>query len=104
VLTPDIGAIAYKTDLLVIDMLGLADPYVARHPWGKPFLDYVYYTQPDIIATHQIWLKGTESDPRLLALYVPVYQEWVDWYGLWLGIYVRKDLIEAKPECLHAAH
>jgi hypothetical protein len=70
---PDVGAVAYATDIEIIDLAGLADAYIAKHPAGAAFGTYLFdERQPDIIYTHGPWTQraGLERDPRLLEGYV----------------------------------
>jgi len=99
VLTPDVGGIAYKTDLLIVDLVGLGDRFIARHPSGPAFLDYVLEERrPDIISTHQVWLKGLDLDPRFLERYAPVLIERDEGGRLEEGVFVRRDLA-MPPSC-----
>jgi hypothetical protein len=104
VLTPDIGAIAYKTDLLVIDILGLGDAYIAREDPTLPELaNYVLgKRRPDIIATHS-HLFGLDFDPRFERDYMPAVMEY-DAFGLLTnGFFVRRTLAAGHEQCLEVA-
>jgi hypothetical protein len=97
VLTPDIGAIALNTDFLVIDLAGLGDSYIARHPGGPELADYVFRERrPDIIWTHEVWLRGLDRDPRLQADYTAVVIERDDAGNLLAGAWVRRDILSSE--------
>lgn len=97
VLTPDIGAIAYNTDFLVIDLAGLGDAYIARHPEGPDLADYVFRKRrPDVIWIHQPWLRGLDQDPRLWGDYAPVLIEEDPAGNLFEGAFVRRDLLPSR--------
>lgn len=101
ILTPDIGAFAYNTELQVIDIVGLADAYVARNREGPAFLNYVFEERrPDIIATHAPWFKGIDLDARLAEQYVTYSTQYVDAWRADFIVYVRKDVLEGRPECV----
>ena len=103
VLTPDIGAVAFRTSLLVIDVAGLADSYIARHQAGPDLFEYVFANRrPDIIAIHEFWLIKTAlwSEPRLWSDYVPSTMERDASGRLLEGILVRRDLALVRPDCL----
>jgi hypothetical protein len=100
VLTPDIGAFAYTTDLHVIDIVGLADAYIARNPEGPAFLEYVFETRrPDIIATHAPWFKGVDTDPRLASDYLLYSNHYVEAWRVDFVVWVRADLLVGSPQC-----
>lgn len=100
VLTPDIGATAYKTDLMVIDLAGLSDPYIARHQQGPKLADYVFgERRPDIIFVHQPWVKGLDQDSRMWNDYAPVVIGRDTAGNLTEGIFVRRDLVLVKGAC-----
>lgn len=97
VLTPDIGAIALNTDFLVIDLAGLGDAYIARHPGGPELADYVFRERrPDIIWTHEAWLRGLDWDPRLQADYTAVVIERDGAGNLLAGAWVRRDILSLQ--------
>jgi hypothetical protein len=99
VLTPDIGAFALNTNLRVIDLAGLGDAYIARHPGGPQLAEYVFGDRrPDIIWTHQVWLRGLDRDPRLQTDYTAIVMERDGAGNLVAGAWVRRDiLLAAEP-------
>jgi hypothetical protein len=104
VLTPDIGAISYKTELLVIDILGLGDAYIARQdPTPTELANYVLgQRRPDIVATHS-HLFGLDYDRRWQQDYVPAVLEYDEFHNLTNAFFVRRTLAAGKEHCLEAA-
>ena len=105
VVTPDIGGAAFGTGMSVIDLAGLADTYIARHPAGPLLGNYLFVQRkPDIIWLHRPWgqSSGLDQDPRLRAGYV-AWQEERDPNGvLASGTFVRNDLLLLTTSCLDA--
>jgi hypothetical protein len=111
----DAGVLAYETDLRIIDMIGLNDPYIARLPprlpngiafgygFGKWDTDYVLAQKPTFVQVHLPradwesgnlrtgWIGTDEliNDARFLADY-----DYVDAPGI-QGIFQRKDRLES---------
>jgi hypothetical protein len=105
VLTPDIGAIAYTTDLLIIDLIGLGDAYIARRdPTAAELADYVLSERrPDIISAHYPFLYGLDTDPRWQRDYVSAVIERDSFGHLLEGIFVRRKLAAGEGHCLAVA-
>ncbi|MBK8256339.1 MAG: hypothetical protein IPK82_27180 [Polyangiaceae bacterium] len=117
VLLPDVGAMLWSSDIVVIDAAGLCEPNVIRtlkrdgpvwldnHPM---FFDWVFNElRPTFISTHHFWTRVTafDTDPRFARDYVPInaYQDAYvhNVYGLRLrsGDFVRRDALPS-PEAL----
>lgn len=105
----DAGVLAYETDLRIIDMIGLNDPYIARLPprlpngialgygFGKWDTDYVLAQEPTFVQVHLSrtdWEQGKRitgwvgtdeliNDPRFLAAYAYIDVPGID------GIFMR---------------
>lgn len=106
VLTPDIGAVGYTTDLNVIDIAGLADAYIARHETPADVANYVFdVRKPDIISLHGVWVNTADlgADPRLREQYVAIRGGYgAD--GTFLGgIFIRRDRVVFEGTCAGAA-
>jgi hypothetical protein len=101
VLTPDIGAMSFATELRVIDLVGLADRYIARYPEGRPFFDYIFIARkPDIIETHPNFMKGLDREPRLRELYVEIASHPYPGGDWPVFVYLRRDHYEAHGHCV----
>ncbi len=78
VLAPDIGGAALTSRLQVVDLVGLADPRMARYWRAKdmPGLrDHVFGTvRPTFITSHGNWSirTGLPDDPRMAADYAEI--------------------------------
>ena len=105
VLTPDIGAVAYTTDLDIVDLAGLGDAYIARHDSPAELADYVFgVRRPDIITLRGIWAVGSGlgGDPRLAADYATVRGGY-NGQGVFLGgVFVRRDRVVFEGTCPRA--
>ena len=105
VLTADIGATAFATDLSIIDLAGLGDAFIARHQGGPALAEYVFgERRPDIITIHGVWINATglDNDPRLWSDYVADYMESDDSGRLRSGTFVRNDLVLTSGQCADA--
>ncbi|MEX2158201.1 MAG: hypothetical protein WEB04_02250 [Dehalococcoidia bacterium] len=102
VLTPDIGAVAYTTDLEIVDLAGLGDAYIARHHSIPEIAHYVFVERrPDIISLHGVWVNSSQldNDPRLWTDYVPQLIRTDAAGGLIRGTFVRRDLVLFDGSC-----
>ncbi|MBD3333818.1 hypothetical protein GF356_13290 [candidate division GN15 bacterium] len=113
-LTPDLGATLFYSDIRIYDLAGLCDPVIPRkRRWHQQeFYDYVFDSiQPTIINT---WGSFTgeskfDDDPRFLQDYVGVNAH-IDEYVKRVykterlsGVFIRKDALagrEAKLDSL----
>ena len=107
VLTPDIGAMLYYSELVVHDLAGLTDKTIARTR-GKnqrAFHDYVFETiKPTFIHTHASWAMHAmfQKDRRFQRDYRPICESFDayvrDEFGLLLqsGNYVRRAVVEGR--------
>ena len=98
-----IGAISYFTEARVIDMLGLTEPYIAKHPEKIPGIQsiwkekrfnirYLLFRDPDVIM-FSTGLKPSAPAERALFLSSKFRENYYPYYfpqGISLAIYRRK--------------
>jgi hypothetical protein len=104
VLTPDLGATLYYSQVRIYDLGALADKTIARTLWqDRPaFYNYVFdVLKPTFIHVHDVWahLARLDEDPRFRRDYVSIYEYPDPWVvqrhrmTLYSGDYVRRDAL-----------
>ncbi len=109
ILLPDIGGALWRSRLTVYDLVGLANPEIAR-TLGKDdqaFHDYVFDTlRPTFIHTHHYWTLRAklDLDPRFARDYLPLWQEVEPYVAaraggqtLRSGDFVRREVADRHP-------
>lgn len=108
-----IGAISYLTEVKVIDMLGLTDPYIARHPEKVPGISstwkekkfniqYLLSRDPDVIM-FSTGIKPSAPAERALFLSSKFRENYYPYYFPGLGeilmvVYKKKGAYPKKNE------
>ncbi len=112
ILLPDIGGALWRSRLTVYDLVGLANPEIAR-TLGKDdraFHDYVFGTlQPTFIHIHHYWTLRAklDLDPRFARDYLPLFEEIEPYVAarangatLRSGDFVRREVAEGHPQAV----
>ncbi len=99
-LTPDIGALLYYSDLRIYDLAGLTDKTIAKtlgHDQDA-FHDYVFeVAKPDFIRTHSVWAAraALDLDPRFRRDYVPLCESFDKQRDIYYGHYVKRTVAQS---------
>ncbi len=101
--TIDIGHLGYWSNRHIIDIVGLAQPDVARHIAEGDFGYAISHYQPDMILLGSLWLQEIQSRPWFQQDYVPRHNMRIKGMSEPLILFTRREGVKVNSDTIPPA-